>query len=62
MNNACSLCITVPQGISLVAKAPSPPFGEGRTSKYSVVKSGLTGSIGGGESPAGGTAAEIEAM
>jgi len=28
----------VPCGISLMAKAPIPPFGDGRASKYSVVK------------------------
>jgi hypothetical protein len=30
--------ITVSIGISLVANAPSPPFGDGRTVKYSLEK------------------------
>jgi hypothetical protein len=32
--------IIVPLNISLIAKAPNPPFGDGLTSKNSVVKTG----------------------
>ena len=54
--------------MSLVANAPYPPFGEARTSKYSVVNSGPTVDVGEGEGKeeieeggeTGGEGSEIE--
>lgn len=40
VNKAASVIITESLGISLIAKAPYPPFGERRTAKNSVANNG----------------------
>ena len=51
--------MSVPSGMFLAAKAPIPPFGEGRASKYSVVKR-MVGCEREGESGFGDGAVEKE--